>query len=150
AGATRPIGPGVLGTWPPTVPARPVAHAMPAAVESARRGPCRPTREPDGRGDRPISRMDHDEWLELISAAADGELDAAESARLAEHLDRCPSCTRLLADFEATRRRARLRTGTQGDHLVASVLDARGRDHADADRARAVLLRRCTAAAVSL
>ncbi len=94
--------------------------------------------------------MDHDEWLELISAEADGELDAGESARLGEHLAGCTSCTRLLADFETSRRRARLHTGSQGEHLVRSVLDARAVDHADADRARAVLLRRCAAAAVTL
>lgn len=94
--------------------------------------------------------MDHDEWLELISAEADGELDDAESARLAEHLAGCASCTALLASFEGDRRRARMRTRGEGEHLVGAVLEARADDHAEADRVRGVLLRRSTAAAVGL
>jgi plastocyanin len=94
--------------------------------------------------------MDHDEWLELISADADGELDDVESARLAEHLAGCASCTSLLAEFEGARRRSRMRTRAEGEHLVGAVLDARIGDHDEADRTRTVLLRRCTAAAAGV
>jgi plastocyanin len=94
--------------------------------------------------------MDHDEWLELISAEADGELDDVESARLAEHLAGCASCSDLLAGFEGDRRRARMRTRGEGEHLVGAVLEARAGDHVEADRVRGVLLRRSTAAAVGL
>ncbi|HWJ96577.1 MAG TPA: cupredoxin domain-containing protein [Acidimicrobiales bacterium] len=94
--------------------------------------------------------MEHPEWLELISAEADGELDDVESARLADHLQRCPACTALLTQFEATRRRARIRTGPRRGTLVGAVLDARGDDHREHDRARVVLLRRCAVAASGL
>ncbi len=93
--------------------------------------------------------MDHEEWLELISAAADGELDEAESARLRAHLDECASCTLLLADFEAARRRARMHAAAPADHLIPAVLEVRADQHREVDRARTVLLRRCTAAAVA-
>jgi plastocyanin len=97
-----------------------------------------------------MTQMVHDEWLELISAAADGELDETESARLDGHLEGCADCTELLAGFEASRRRARLRVDTSSSRLADEILEARARDHRDADRARTVLLRRCTAAAVSV
>lgn len=86
--------------------------------------------------------MDHDEWLELISAEADGELDAPESERLAAHLQTCASCSALLGDFEAARRRARLRTTSEGDHLVSGVLAARDLERNDAATATATLIRR--------
>ena len=94
--------------------------------------------------------MDHPEWLEPISAAADGELDGAEQARLDDHLASCPSCTELLARFEADRRRARIRAGAPPRELVGSVVAEREADHLDADRAKVVLLRRCTAAAAAV
>lgn len=96
--------------------------------------------------------MEHPEWLDAISAAADGELDEVESARLAEHLDACPSCRATLAGFEADRRRMRLRTEPVrgSEQRIDAVLAVRSRDHLDADRARVVLLRRCTAAAVAV
>lgn len=94
--------------------------------------------------------MEHPEWLELISAEADGELEDADSARLAEHLQRCDACAALQYRFEADRRRARFRTGPDRSELVGSVLAARGDDHREQDRSRVVLLRRCTAAAVGV
>lgn len=94
--------------------------------------------------------MDHPEWLEPISAAADGELHEAERARLDDHLAGCPPCAALLARFETERRRARIRTGAPRPELVGAVTAARAADHVDADRVRVVLLRRCTAAAVAV
>ncbi|HWJ63054.1 MAG TPA: cupredoxin domain-containing protein [Acidimicrobiales bacterium] len=96
--------------------------------------------------------MDHPEWLEPISAAADGELDDAEAARLDAHLAACPSCRSVLAGFEADRRRARFSptSAPARDDLAGAVLAARSADHRDADRARVVLLRRTTAAAVAV
>lgn len=94
--------------------------------------------------------MDHPEWLEAISAAADGELDDAGQARLDQHLATCSSCSALLARFEADRRRARIRTGAPQRELVGAVLAAREADHLDADRAKVVLLRRCGAAAATV
>ena len=86
--------------------------------------------------------MDHDEWLELVSAEADGELSAAESDQLADHLAGCPSCAAQLAGFEAVRRRTRMRTASTGDHLLDDVLAARDRQVTSAAAARSVLLRR--------
>lgn len=98
--------------------------------------------------------MDHDEWLEAISAAADDELDPSESARLDEHLAGCEACTRRLAGFVADRRRRRVHASpTSGRHLVSGIVEQRRREQArdleSAARARATLLRRCTAAAVA-
>ncbi|MBX3284386.1 MAG: zf-HC2 domain-containing protein [Acidimicrobiales bacterium] len=49
--------------------------------------------------------MTCDPWLELISAATDGELDDAEQDALDAHLARCASCRELAARFGALRRR---------------------------------------------
>ncbi len=46
-----------------------------------------------------------DPWLELISAATDGELDGAEQDALDGHLARCASCRQLATRFDALRRR---------------------------------------------
>ncbi|MGN6694189.1 MAG: cupredoxin domain-containing protein [Aquihabitans sp.] len=94
--------------------------------------------------------MEHPEWLEPISAAADGELDEAGAARLADHLDRCDACAALRYRFEADRRRARIRTGPDRSELVGAVVAARADDHREQDRTRVVLLRRCAAAAVGV
>ena len=87
--------------------------------------------------------MVHDEWLEQISAEADGELDAPESEQLADHLADCPSCRALLASFEAERRRARFRSEAHGEHLVQGILAARA-DEAGATRS--VLAKRAAVA----
>lgn len=50
--------------------------------------------------------MTCDPWLELISAATDGELDDAEQDALDEHLARCASCQALATRFGALRRRS--------------------------------------------
>lgn len=94
--------------------------------------------------------MEHPEWLELISAEADGELDEAEAARLDDHLQRCDACAALRYRFEADRRRVRFRTGPDRRELVGAVLAARADDHRAQDRTHAVLLRRCAAAAVGV
>jgi plastocyanin len=91
--------------------------------------------------------MDHDEWHELISAEADGELAPAASARVAEHLAACSACSDLLVRIEADRRRARLRASAPASPLVPAILDARDRDLLDAARARSVLVRRSVAVA---
>jgi plastocyanin len=94
--------------------------------------------------------MEHPEWLDLISAAADGELDEADAARLAGHLDRCDPCAALRYRFESDRRRARIRSGPNHSALVGAVVAARADDHREQDRTRAVLLRRSAAAAVGV
>ncbi len=94
--------------------------------------------------------MDHDEWLELVSAEADGELDAPESERLAAHLADCRSCTALLGSFESSRRRIRVRTASAGDHLVAEVLAARSRQRLDEVGAQRILVRRAGIAAAGV
>lgn len=90
-----------------------------------------------------------DRWLELVSAHADDELTADESARVAAHLAACPSCAALEARFVADRRRARL--GAPHDHaqLGARILaTAPGRTgDAVADRTSATLAWRLAAAA---
>ncbi len=50
--------------------------------------------------------MTCDPWLELISAATDGELDDAEQDALDAHLARCASCRALATRFGALRRRS--------------------------------------------
>ena len=42
-----------------------------------------------------------DEYVDLISAAIDGALSEEETARLEEHLARCPECRALYEDFAA-------------------------------------------------
>jgi plastocyanin len=94
--------------------------------------------------------MDHDEWLELVSAMADGELGAPEAERLADHLAGCRSCSLLLDRFEADRRRARLRATTVDGTLVEAVLDARADDRLRHAQIRRALVRRGTAAAAAV
>lgn len=96
---------------------------------------------------RPTSGGPHAEWFELVSAAADGELDDPEAARLAAHLATCTPCTTLLADFEATRRRHRFRPARAPTHLVGEVHEARSRQHASDHRTRSVLARSAAAMA---
>lgn len=43
----------------------------------------------------------------LIQADVDGELEPAEAARVAQHVERCPSCARLQADLSALSGRVR-------------------------------------------
>lgn len=96
---------------------------------------------------RPTSGGPHAEWFELVSAAADGELDESESARLAAHLATCTPCTTLLADLEATRRRHRFRPARAPAHLVGEVHEARSRQRASDHRTRTVLTRTAATAA---
>lgn len=98
--------------------------------------------------------MEHEEWLEAISAEADGELDPRESARLDEHLAGCDACTRRLAGFVADRRRRRVHASpAAAQHLVSGIVGELQREHAreleSTAHARTTLLRRCTAAAVA-
>lgn len=78
--------------------------------------------------------MVHPEWLDLVSAAADDQLDAFDRARLDAHLATCPACAELLAAFERQRRVARLQAPDAHPELVAAVAGAR---HADVARRRA-------------
>ncbi len=70
--------------------------------------------------------MTHDPCGEmhlLIQADADGELQPAEAARVAEHIDRCPDCARLQADLMALSRQVREHAPRHHvpDHLRAAV-----------------------------
>jgi len=99
--------------------------------------------------------MMHEEWFDLVSAAADGELDAFDEVRLAAHVAECGSCAALLDDFEARRRRARMHAGpgpslTPPDTLVDAVLAARGEDRSRRSHARATLARRAGFAVVAM
>lgn len=91
--------------------------------------------------------MQHDEWFEAISAAADGQLDAPEQAALDAHLAGCASCTDLLRSFERERRRLRFQATAPRPELVGSVLAARTADLVDRRRGRVVLGRRIAFAA---
>ena len=94
--------------------------------------------------------MVHDEWLELISASVDGELDADEERTLSEHLASCPSCAGLRSELEVEHRRARFRAPQAHDDLVGAVLAQRGEERELASGARSVLLRRGGIAAAAI
>ena len=86
--------------------------------------------------------MQHHEWFEAISAAADGQLDAAEQAALDAHLAGCSGCTDLLRSFERERRRLRFQSTAPRGDLVTTVLAARTAEVTDRRRGRVVLGRR--------
>lgn len=94
--------------------------------------------------------MVHDEWFELISASVDGELDAAEEASLAAHLESCPSCAGLRSELDLQHRRARFRAPVAHDDLVGAVLAQRSGERELATNARSVLLRRGGVAAAAV
>lgn len=71
--------------------------------------------------------MVHEEWLEPISAAADGELAGREQAELDAHLAHCTDCTDLLRTFERDRRRLLLQPQQAPAGLTDSVLAGRAR-----------------------
>lgn len=104
-------------------------------------------REPGGVGLRPIWCVMHSEWFDLISAGADGELDATESERLSAHLASCARCAAVFAGFEAERRRHRFRIPRAPADLVTEVLEARSQQQSVDDSSRSTLVRRATAAA---
>ena len=93
-----------------------------------------------------------DRWLELVSAHADDELDAAEAAPVADHLASCPSCAELAVRFASDRRRARLGAPAAHAELASSILAAAPAAGASAgpDRTAATLGWRLAAAAVVL
>lgn len=91
---------------------------------------ARPTRSP--------GCTDEHRWLEMISAAADGELVADESRSLAHHLAACASCTSVLDSFEVARRRSRMRPALAASHLVGQVLDERSVQRTRSARTRTV------------
>ncbi|GLZ48489.1 hypothetical protein Acsp06_46740 [Actinomycetospora sp. NBRC 106375] len=68
--------------------------------------------------------MDCDRCREAMSAALDGESDAAEQARVDAHLDGCAACRAWRRDAETVTRRARTGVAEPGPDLVALVLDA--------------------------
>jgi plastocyanin len=86
--------------------------------------------------------MEHGDWLELVSAKADGELTAPESAALAGHLDGCALCRERLNRFETERRRARMHEPSSHAQLLGGILAARDRTHRAAAGKKAVLARR--------
>jgi predicted anti-sigma-YlaC factor YlaD len=70
--------------------------------------------------------MDCDRCREAMSAALDGEADAAERAAVEAHLAGCPDCRawqHSLADLTAVTRRARTGVAGGGPDLVARVVD---------------------------
>lgn len=91
--------------------------------------------------------MDCTDWVELISVAADGELDDAERLLLDTHLEVCAGCRVRVAEVEAVRRRTLLglaepaRQAGPTPDLVAWVLEARAAEVA----ARRALRRRVLA-----
>jgi plastocyanin len=90
--------------------------------------------------------VEHDRWFELVSAAADDQLDGAERAELDAHLVTCGSCRALLASFEHHRRSLRLTPPTDHGVLVGEVLGARERQITTTRRSRRQLLARTTVA----
>lgn len=90
--------------------------------------------------------MDHDAWLELVSAEADGELEPADSRLLAGHISGCPSCASLLKRFEADRRRALIKADLGHGELVPQILAERALVPTVTKRTDGVLIRRAAAA----
>jgi plastocyanin len=87
--------------------------------------------------------MTCDPWLELISAATDGELDDAEQDALDAHLARCASCQALATRFGALRRRSLIGLPEAIPDLAPLVVARHQADHA----AGRTLLRRAGVAA---
>jgi len=75
--------------------------------------------------------MDCDRCREAMSAALDGEADAAEQAAIEAHLGGCPDCRAWQRDAAAVTRRARTGVAGGGPDLVARVVD-----HAPGPRVR--------------
>ena len=94
--------------------------------------------------------MDHDGWLELISADVDGELDAGEHEQLSAHLGGCTSCQELHERFSSARRRARFRTTAPRDLLLDDVLAARAEEQAETVQVRRRLVRRAAVAGIAV
>jgi plastocyanin len=69
-----------------------------------------------------------EEWLEPLSAAADGELDERESAALADHLRGCPSCRLLAERFTDMRRRMLVGVPVAVPDLEPAVMLRRNQD----------------------
>lgn len=90
--------------------------------------------------------MTCDPWLELLSAATDGELDDAEQVALDGHLERCASCRELAARFGALRRRSLIGLPEAVPDLAPAVL---ARHQADRDLGRTMLRRAGIAAGVA-
>ena len=72
--------------------------------------------------------MTCEEWLEPLSAAADGELDERESAELDAHLLDCASCRFLAERFTRMRRRTLVGVATRVPDLTTAVMTRRGED----------------------
>jgi predicted anti-sigma-YlaC factor YlaD len=68
--------------------------------------------------------MDCDRCREAVSAALDGEADAAEQARADAHLEDCAACRAWQRDAAAVTRRARTGVAGDGPDLVARVVGA--------------------------
>lgn len=68
--------------------------------------------------------MDCDRCREAMSAALDGEADAAEQARVDAHLDGCAACRAWQHDAAAVTRRLRVGGTGAGPDLVARVVGA--------------------------
>lgn len=67
---------------------------------------------------------DCEKALELISAQLDGPLAAADAAWLEAHLDACPDCRALQADFAALHQELPLLAARPPEELKGSVMDA--------------------------
>jgi plastocyanin len=80
--------------------------------------------------------MEHESWFELVSAAADGELNDAEAAQLDAHLAGCDTCQQALHRFEADRRRLRVQAPTIHPELLSQLHEARARRLLDTSPAR--------------
>jgi plastocyanin len=65
--------------------------------------------------------VEHARWFEMVSAAADDQLDAQERTALDEHLAACASCRTQLEQFERQRRSMRLSPPADHGALVAAV-----------------------------
>ncbi|WP_433039073.1 zf-HC2 domain-containing protein [Actinomycetospora sp. CA-053990] len=68
--------------------------------------------------------MDCDGCREAMSAALDGEADAAEQARIDAHLDGCPACRSWQRDAALVTRHARTAAVGAGPDLVDRVVGA--------------------------
>jgi plastocyanin len=86
--------------------------------------------------------VEHEHWFELVSAAADEQLERAERAELDAHLATCERCRSLLASFERHRRTVRLTPPSDRRDLVDDVLVARQRQVAVVRQGRRQLLGR--------
>lgn len=72
----------------------------------------------------------HEEYIELISAAVDGTLTEAETARLQSHLAQCADCRSLLRDMQDLHAALRsLPTEEPPNHLTGRILSALAGDN---------------------